>query len=292
MKDTVTMVRSLWGSIEKLQKEIKTLEGATSSGGGGSSEVSIGGAISGGTVGSVLFVGTSAVLAQDNTNFFWDDTNNRLGLGINTPTGRLIVQGTTSNSSATDFQVLNSLGDNLLYVRNDQSSVFGSGSANTQVIIGGTGSFAGFFSPVYASMASNIISFRDFDSNTRMTLNMATNSVGRLGINSTPTAYIHMGAGTATAGTAPLKFTSGTNLTTGETGAVEYNGTNLFFTRSGTTRETVLTGVTSTAPLSSGSGAPPATFWGSATNWMGDPASWLNVVVAGTLYKVPLYSPS
>ena len=56
-----------------------------------------------------------------------------------------------------------------------------------------------------------------------------------------PTALLHLAAGTATASTSPLKFTSGTNLTTGETGAMEYNGTNLFFTRTGTTREGVLT---------------------------------------------------
>jgi hypothetical protein len=56
-----------------------------------------------------------------------------------------------------------------------------------------------------------------------------------------PTAYLHLGAGTATASTSPLKFTSGTNNTTAEAGAMEYNGTNLFFTRTGTTRQTVLT---------------------------------------------------
>jgi len=53
--------------------------------------------------------------------------------------------------------------------------------------------------------------------------------------------WLTLAAGTATAGTAPLKFTSGTNLTTAEAGAMEYNGTNLFFTRAGTTREGVLT---------------------------------------------------
>ena len=39
-----------------------------------------------------------------------------------------------------------------------------------------------------------------------------------------------LGAGTATAGTAPLKLTSGTNLTTAEAGAMEYNGTTVFIT--------------------------------------------------------------
>lgn len=49
-------------------------------------------------------------------------------------------------------------------------------------------------------------------------------------IGTASTAKLHIGAGTASANTAPLKFTSGTNLTTTEAGAVEYNGTHLFFT--------------------------------------------------------------
>lgn len=61
--------------------------------------VAIGGNVSGGTPGSVLFVGAGSVLAQDNTNFFWDDTNNRLGLGTNTPDTMLdILNPTTTNA--------------------------------------------------------------------------------------------------------------------------------------------------------------------------------------------------
>ena len=46
--------------------------------------------------------------------------------------------------------------------------------------------------------------------------------------------------GTASAGTAPLKFTSGTLLTTPETGATEFAGDNLYFTiTTGTTRKKV-----------------------------------------------------
>src|ERR1700749_1382465 len=45
---------------------------------------------------------------------------------------------------------------------------------------------------------------------------------GVIGIGQTsPTARLHIAAGTATAGTAPIKLTSGTNLTTAETGAFE-----------------------------------------------------------------------
>ena len=63
----------------------------------------------------------------------------------------------------------------------------------------------------------------------------------KIGDASTATARLHIVAGTATASTAPLKLTSGTNLTTPENGAFEYNGTNLFFTRTGATRENIMT---------------------------------------------------
>lgn len=61
-------------------------------GGGGA----IGGTVTGGTAGSVLFINPTSTLAQDNTNFYWDDTNNRLGIGINTPGYSLDVSGTGS----------------------------------------------------------------------------------------------------------------------------------------------------------------------------------------------------
>lgn len=54
-----------------------------------------------------------------------------------------------------------------------------------------------------------------------------------------PTAILHLKAGTATASTAPLKLTSGTSLTTAESGAVEYDGTDWYLTDSTPTRRTV-----------------------------------------------------
>lgn len=68
---------------------------------------------------------------------------------------------------------------------------------------------------------------------------------GNVGIGErTPTARLHLGAGTATAGSGPLKLTSGVNLTTAEAGAFEYDGASLYFTRSGTVRERIGTIVT------------------------------------------------
>lgn len=45
------------------------------------------------TQGSVVFAGASGVYTQDNTNLFWDDTNNRLGIGTASPTVTLDVRG-------------------------------------------------------------------------------------------------------------------------------------------------------------------------------------------------------
>lgn len=62
-----------------------------------------------------------------------------------------------------------------------------------------------------------------------------TNNVKRVSFSSTglctwTTAYNVLAAGTATASTAPLKFTSGTSLTSAEAGAMEFTTDDLFFT--------------------------------------------------------------
>jgi hypothetical protein len=54
-----------------------------------------------------------------------------------------------------------------------------------------------------------------------------------LGIGLDPTAVLTLKAGTATANTAPIKLTAGTNLTTEENGAIEFDGTNLYITIGG-----------------------------------------------------------
>ena len=65
----------------------------------------------------------------------------------------------------------------------------------------------------------------------------------------TPSAYLHIGAGTATAGDAPLKFTTGTNNTTAEAGAFEYNNTPHFTNSDAVRRNIVLSDGTYTAGL-------------------------------------------
>jgi hypothetical protein len=51
------------------------------------------------TTGSVVFAGASGTYTQDNTNFFWDDTNNYLGIGTASPAATLnVVTNTTTDA--------------------------------------------------------------------------------------------------------------------------------------------------------------------------------------------------
>ncbi len=54
---------------------------------------SLGGTLSGGTAGSVLFINPANTLAQDNSNFYWDDTNNRLGIRQTAPAESIDTEG-------------------------------------------------------------------------------------------------------------------------------------------------------------------------------------------------------
>jgi len=91
---------------------------------------------------------------------------------------------------------------------------------------------------------------------TGSTLNLEPASVSFGGVVTTGTqtfagrkifnGYITIAGGTASAGTSPLKFTSGTNLTTPEAGAMEYDGTSLYFSPSTTRRTVVLDTATQT----------------------------------------------
>lgn len=65
------------------------------------------------TTGSVVFAGASGVYSQNNANFFWDNTNARLGLGTTAPAVRIHARqassGATSVLAIFDNQVANSV---------------------------------------------------------------------------------------------------------------------------------------------------------------------------------------
>ena len=59
------------------------------------------------TSGSVLF-SNGTTIAQDNANFFWDNTNKRLGIGTTSPTAKLHVKAPGALSTDIAFRVRNS----------------------------------------------------------------------------------------------------------------------------------------------------------------------------------------
>ena len=66
-------------------------------------------------------------------------------------------------------------------------------------------------------------------------------NTGRVGFGVSPSASLHIRAGTADASSSPIKLTAGVNMTAPEDGAIEYDGTNLFFTPSSASRQTITT---------------------------------------------------
>lgn len=169
-------------------------------------------------------------------------------------------------STGTVFSVIPTINDGITFTFNPNASVaginVGQHAGNISTPVNGDmfyNSTAGSFTvgkagtlhamPTALSSANLRVPFyngSDFILSSSANLTFATNRLQGT------TLYLTVSAGTATAGTAPLKMTSGTNLTTAEAGAFEYNGADLFFTKSGTTRGTVLvsTAVTTEAVAS------------------------------------------
>lgn len=214
---------------------IKTINGntllgsgdLTISGGGG---LTIGTtAITSGTIGRILFEGTGNVV-QESANLFWDNTNGRLGINTALPNMALDIRtgnvgiGVTSNSG---FKLdVNGTARVSGAITLTDSSAGLVGSAQGVVI--GSAYWTDF---TYGGTRTHRLALNVYGLNSYFGNNIAFgyNPTG----SSPASAKIEIGAGTATAGTAPLKLRAGTNLTTPENGAFEFDGTNLYFTVGG-----------------------------------------------------------
>jgi hypothetical protein len=71
------------------------------------------------TAGSVVFAGSGGTYNQDNSNLFYNDTDNRLGIGTSVVNSRLVVKGVDNTDSNSALHLLNSSNNSLLFVRND-----------------------------------------------------------------------------------------------------------------------------------------------------------------------------
>jgi hypothetical protein len=80
-----------------------------------------------GVSGAIQFSNGSA-FASDATNLFWDDTNNRLGVGTNAPAQRLSIKGVGATSATSSLLITNSSNTEIFRVL-DNGSVYVPGGA-------------------------------------------------------------------------------------------------------------------------------------------------------------------
>jgi hypothetical protein len=190
------------------------------------------------TLGSLPFIGASGALTQDNNNLFYDDTNNRLGIGTNAPTTPLDVfgsgiisriNGTSTNNAFLGFA---SAGTNKWSVGNVQSDhrfrIFSEANTAELVSLLQTGEFGigianpttklhldGGASALIANLDANVsvaksLSFRSDNSN-RINLEVSgTESGSNAGANFFIRRYSDAGALIDT----PLTITRSTGLIT------------------------------------------------------------------------------
>lgn len=207
------------------------------------------------TQGSVAFIGASGALSQDNANYFWDNTNKRLGINTNTPTTAIDVfgsgiigrlNGTSTNNAFLGFA---SAGTNKWSIGNVQSDhrfrIYSEANTSELVSVLQTGEFGigianpttklhidGGASALIANLDADVsiaksISFRS-DNSARINLEVSgTESGSNAGANFYLRTYSDAGALLAT----PLTITRSTSAIT-LTGAL--SGTSATFNTNST----------------------------------------------------------
>jgi len=148
----------------------------------------IGNTVVDGTAGSILFVDADGNLGQDNDNLFWDDSNNRLGLGTTTPSALLLELA---------YPTLGGGANNIMFAMIQagatQFSIQRDGDVTTiaSVTVGTVGSFRFAGANTRISGAANAqITFHTHDGTERMRID---DDPGNIGIGTTnPTDKLHI----------------------------------------------------------------------------------------------------
>lgn len=171
----------------------------------------------------------------DSNNFFGDSAGvNNTGTGNVGMGGSSVENGSANYNTGVGFQALTSLstGDLNTAIGVSSGPTIDTGTRNTVI---------GSNADVGTSGISNATAIGNsarVDASNSLVLGSGVN-VGIDTIHS-PTARLEIPAGTATAGSAPLKIDSGTVLTSPEAGTIENDGTNLFYTDDSPARQTLM----------------------------------------------------
>ena len=216
-----------------------------------------GGGSSSGIAGAVQISGGSGAFSSDATNFFFNTTSKQLNIAGNTSYG-VTIGGTGNGYDASPagavtgaFTALRSNVDATGNVNLSINNLNTTSSANARISAttsaGGGDPFlqlstaeVGYIIGVDNDGSDKLFMGLGSNPSSMTTTNITLSGVAMGVMQTSPTAKLHLGAGTTGATTAPLKFTSGVNMTTPEAGAVEWDGTNLFITQTtGPTRKTI-----------------------------------------------------
>jgi len=201
--------------------------------------------LKGGQTGA-LTLGTSdansLTLNTNNTAKMTILSGGNVGIGTASPSAMLDIEAVgwnllELNSTTNDATITLKAGASTGYINKSLSSLqLNSDTSSAGVSILNNGKVGiGLTSPGSMLSVSGGASFGIYDGTAAPTGGIIVS--GNVGIGTpAPTAALHLRAGTAAANTAPLKFTSGTNLTAAEDGAMEFDGSNLFITIGGTRR--------------------------------------------------------
>jgi len=173
----------------------------------GSGDIVIGGGSPSGVSGAIQFSNGSA-FASDATNLFWDDTNNRLGVGTNAPSATAHFKGSGSTSATTSLLVQNSAGTSALQVRDD-----GNIGIFTGRIFDGSNNDKAFYISSNTNIVSNYqsVSLRVYDGTAYASgLEVVGNgSESRVGIGTTsPNASAKLQLDSTTKGFLPPRMTT------------------------------------------------------------------------------------
>jgi hypothetical protein len=198
--------------------------------------IAIGDPVGSGAVGSVLFVGSGPVLAQDQSNLFWDNTNKRLGIGTMSP-----QNGVTVSKSSTGAVRVDAINTNTSSTANAflTVSVAGAGAGDPVLIydVSGVANWAAGVdnsdSDKFKIAASAFLGTND---------RLAITTDGKVGVNLTdPAAHLHIQSGTTSL--PAFKLNPGAKLTSPQAGDLEFDGTQFWITQSGGQRRSLISDV-------------------------------------------------
>jgi hypothetical protein len=165
------------------------------------------------TAGSVVFAGASGTYSQDNAQLFWDDANNRLGIGTAAPAIKLDIHGTGTD---TLFRVLNTgtaaSDDNFLVIQT-------SGTSTTNTISGvffGDGDNQSVGQLRYNHSNNSMVFYTD------STIALTLSSTGGVSIVRTAVTSPAVGDGNVFSGTYTPALTNTTNIGTSIANSNQY----------------------------------------------------------------------